>query len=376
MVLDEGWYALGDVLKVVPGHRHAGAHSPTRARRTWASSCGWSGRRLDDQLQPALDQLREVGHEGDQGRLHAARRPAGDRLLPPRLPRGRQAEAARRLPRRAAARADDAHLAQPHLHRRRDGPRADKWSHDTDPEHDVTLPFTRMFLGPMDYTPGAMGNAARASLRPDLRAAHEPGHALPPARDVRRLREPAADAGRQPVDLRGRARGDGVPGAGADGVGRDARARRRHRRLRGGRPPQGQRLVRRRHDRLDGARTSSIDLSFLPAGTLRARRLRGRRRTPTARQRLPRRSSRVDRTTRFTVHLRRAAAGPRASSERPATGLEGEGLPPGRRRSILRVMQLGPLEQRVLDYLWRRRDPPTVREVRSASVRTSPTPPS
>ena len=28
-------------------------------------------------------------------------------------------------------------------------------------------------------------------------------------------------------------------------------------------------------------------------------------------------------------------------------------------------MQLGPLEQRVLDYLWRRRDPLTVREVRS-----------
>ena len=35
-----------------------------------------------------------------------------------------------------------------------------KWSDTTDPEHDVTLPFTRMYLGPMDYTPGAMRNAA------------------------------------------------------------------------------------------------------------------------------------------------------------------------------------------------------------------------
>jgi BlaI family transcriptional regulator, penicillinase repressor len=40
-------------------------------------------------------------------------------------------------------------------------------------------------------------------------------------------------------------------------------------------------------------------------------------------------------------------------------------LPPNQRRSILRVMQLGPLEQRVLDYLWTRKDPASVREVRA-----------
>ena len=39
-----------------------------------------------------------------------------------------------------------------------------------------------------------------------------------------------------------------------DGVGRDARPRRAHRRLRRGRAPQGPRLVRRRDDRLDAAR--------------------------------------------------------------------------------------------------------------------------
>jgi alpha-glucosidase len=41
-----------------------------------------------------------------------------------------------------------------------------KWSAHVTPEHDVTLPFTRMFLGPMDYTPGAMVNAARGSFAP------------------------------------------------------------------------------------------------------------------------------------------------------------------------------------------------------------------
>ncbi len=34
----------------------------------------------------------------------------------------------------------------------------DKWSKDIDPDHDVTIPFTRMIAGPMDYTPGAMVN--------------------------------------------------------------------------------------------------------------------------------------------------------------------------------------------------------------------------
>lgn len=34
-----------------------------------------------------------------------------------------------------------------------------KWSADVTPEHNVTIPFTRMASGPMDFTPGAMSNA-------------------------------------------------------------------------------------------------------------------------------------------------------------------------------------------------------------------------
>ena len=33
-----------------------------------------------------------------------------------------------------------------------------KWTNTISPAHDCTLPFTRMFAGPMDYTPGAMHN--------------------------------------------------------------------------------------------------------------------------------------------------------------------------------------------------------------------------
>jgi len=33
----------------------------------------------------------------------------------------------------------------------------DKWSKDITPDHDVTLPFTRMVAGPMDYNSGSYG---------------------------------------------------------------------------------------------------------------------------------------------------------------------------------------------------------------------------
>ena len=36
-----------------------------------------------------------------------------------------------------------------------------KWTDRVTPEHDVTIPFTRMLAGPMDFTPGAFDNAAR-----------------------------------------------------------------------------------------------------------------------------------------------------------------------------------------------------------------------
>ncbi len=41
-----------------------------------------------------------------------------------------------------------------------------KWSDRITPEHDVTLPFTRMLAGPMDYTPGCFQNATREQFKP------------------------------------------------------------------------------------------------------------------------------------------------------------------------------------------------------------------
>ena len=40
-----------------------------------------------------------------------------------------------------------------------------KWSERVTPEYDVTIPFTRMLAGPMDFTPGAFRNAARGAFK-------------------------------------------------------------------------------------------------------------------------------------------------------------------------------------------------------------------
>jgi len=41
-----------------------------------------------------------------------------------------------------------------------------KWAKTVTPEHDVTIPFTRMLAGPMDYTPGAMLNTTQKEFQP------------------------------------------------------------------------------------------------------------------------------------------------------------------------------------------------------------------
>ncbi len=41
-----------------------------------------------------------------------------------------------------------------------------KWSTEETPEHNLILPFGRMLAGPMDYTPGAMHNAQEKDFRP------------------------------------------------------------------------------------------------------------------------------------------------------------------------------------------------------------------
>ena len=41
-----------------------------------------------------------------------------------------------------------------------------KWSNWANPEHDVTIPYTRMLVGPMDYTPGGFQNTTEKGFSP------------------------------------------------------------------------------------------------------------------------------------------------------------------------------------------------------------------
>lgn len=160
IVLDEGWYKLGNVLDVTPG-----MDIPELVRYGKAKGVGiilwvvW--KTLDDQLFPALDQFAEWGVRG----IKVDFMQRADQQMINFYAKVNQEAAARHL-------LTDFHGAiQPALMTRTwpnllsaEGVRGlewNKWSAHVTPEHDATLPFTRQFLGPMDYTPGAMHNANR-----------------------------------------------------------------------------------------------------------------------------------------------------------------------------------------------------------------------
>src|SRR5262245_34420139 len=55
------------------------------------------------------------------------------------------------------------------------------------PEHHVTLPFTRMLVGPIDYTPGSFHNVTRDNFTPRMESPMTIGTRVHPVRDVRSL---------------------------------------------------------------------------------------------------------------------------------------------------------------------------------------------
>jgi len=163
VILDEGWYPLGDLLRAAPGMDvpHLVAYAKARGVRIipWVV---W--KTLDDQLAPAMEQFERWGVAGlkvdfmqrdDQKLMQFYHRVA--------------AEAARRkllLDFHGGIRPAQLTRTWPHLLSAEGvlGLEHSKWSDASDPEHVATLPFTRMFVGPFDYTPGAMRNASRRSF--------------------------------------------------------------------------------------------------------------------------------------------------------------------------------------------------------------------
>ena len=165
VILDEGWYKLGNVLEVVPEINLEELTAYAKEKNVgiilWVI---WKS--LDDQLIPALDLYAKWGVKGIK--VDFMQR-ADQKLI--NFYYKVCSEAAKRKM------LVDFHGGQKQVTMTRTWPNMisgegvrgmewSKWSAESEPKHNVTLPFTRMFLGPMDYTPGAMRNATRTTFAP------------------------------------------------------------------------------------------------------------------------------------------------------------------------------------------------------------------
>jgi alpha-glucosidase len=165
IILDEGWYKLGNLLDTVPEINME--ELLAYAKRKNVGVILWViWKTLDDQLEPALDRFEKWGVKG----IKVDFMQRSDQVLINYYHKISRETAKRKM-------LVDFHGDQKPATMTRTWPNLintegvrglewSKWSADTEPEHNVTLPFTRMFLGPMDYTPGAMLNAQKNSFAP------------------------------------------------------------------------------------------------------------------------------------------------------------------------------------------------------------------
>jgi alpha-glucosidase len=164
VILDEGWYKLGNVLEVVPEidieELAAYAKQKNVGLILWVI---W--KTLDDQLEPALDQYARWGVKG----IKVDFMQRDDQPVIAYYERVCRAAAKRHMlvDFHGAIRSALMTRTWPNLISNEGvrGNEWNKWSNHITPEHTVTLPFTRMFVGPMDFTPGAMQNATRTGFR-------------------------------------------------------------------------------------------------------------------------------------------------------------------------------------------------------------------
>ncbi len=165
VILDEGWSDPGDLFKLNPEIDMAGLAAYAAGKKVglvlW---CVWLT--LDRQMDRALDQFAAWGVRG----IKVDFMDRDDQKMVGFY--GRCAEAAAR--RRLVVDFHGAHLpsglyrAYPNILTSEGlmGLEYAKWSDSVTPDHDLSLPFTRMLAGPMDYTPGAMRNAMKDRFLP------------------------------------------------------------------------------------------------------------------------------------------------------------------------------------------------------------------
>ena len=158
IIMDEGWYELGDLMKVVPEIDMEEIMRYAQEKNVgvilWVI---W--KTLEDQWKESFDQFEKWGVKGikvdfmqrdDQWMVdyyHRVAKEAADRKMLVDFHGAYKPSGLRRKYPNVITREGVRGLEQV------------KWSDLQTPTHNVTLPFIRMVAGPMDYTPGAMLNA-------------------------------------------------------------------------------------------------------------------------------------------------------------------------------------------------------------------------
>ncbi len=164
IILDEGWYVLGDLMNVVPDVDMEEILRYGKEKNVgiilWVV---W--KTLDDQWEEAFNQFEKWGVKGikvdfmqrdDQWMVdyywRVAREAAKRHML---------------VDFHGSYKPSGLRRAYPNVISREGvrGLENDKWGEEETPDHDLVIPFTRMLAGPMDYTPGAMVNATKNNFR-------------------------------------------------------------------------------------------------------------------------------------------------------------------------------------------------------------------
>jgi alpha-glucosidase len=165
IILDEGWYTLGDLLAISPGMDMEAIAAHAREKNVglimWVI---W--KTLDLQMAPALDQFEKWGVKGikvdfmqreDQWMVNYYERVARETAKRKML-----------VDFHGAYKPTGLYRTWPHVITSEGvlGLEQSKWGDLASPDNAVTFPFMRMLAGPVDYTPGAMLNAAKKDFQP------------------------------------------------------------------------------------------------------------------------------------------------------------------------------------------------------------------